>query len=305
MKKTFAVIIAALTAMSFAGCDDYSEVTVAETTDTAVTETQREEETSEPAEKGNATIEETVLFDENGVKLTALALDYENISWVELKLLIENNSGEELELNCHSVSVNGYMINESMYIEAADGEKIEDSLTLNYMYLEDCGIDEIADIEFTLDIFDTELENYTDSSVVRICTTAAETFEYTYDDSGEPVYNENDFKIVVRGIDEDASLFGPGMIVYIENKTDKYIEVYTEDEYVNGVEMDAVFACPIAPGKRAVDGVVFFESDLEENKITTIEEVSLYFYITDNDTCETIVNTEPVNVQFHQSTTRN
>ena len=67
MKKTFAVIIAALTAMSFAGCDDYSEVTVAETTDTAVTETQREEETSEPAEKGNATIEETVLFDENGV----------------------------------------------------------------------------------------------------------------------------------------------------------------------------------------------------------------------------------------------
>jgi len=137
MKKTFAVIIAALTAMSFAGCDDYSEVTVAETTDTAVTETQREEETSEPAEKGNATIEETVLFDENGVKLTALALDYENLSWVELKLLIENNSGEELELNCHSVSVNGYMINESMYIEAADGEKIEDSLTLNYMYLED------------------------------------------------------------------------------------------------------------------------------------------------------------------------
>ena len=62
--------------------------------------------------KTSATIEETVLVDEGGVKITATGLTYTNYS-VDLALTIENNSGKNLSFVTGSLgyscnSVNGY-----------------------------------------------------------------------------------------------------------------------------------------------------------------------------------------------------
>ena len=64
----------------------------------------------------DATLEETVMVDEGGVKITATGLTYTDYS-VDLDLTIENNSGKTLSFvsgslgySCNSIS--GYMVND-------------------------------------------------------------------------------------------------------------------------------------------------------------------------------------------------
>ena len=62
--------------------------------------------------------------------------------------------------------------------------------------------------------------------------------------------------------------------------------------------VDAMFSCDVSKGKRAVDTITFMDSDLEENGITSIEDVELYFHIFDSDEWETIVDTGIININF-------
>ena len=70
----------------------------------------------------DATLAETVLVNEGGVKITATGLTYTTYS-VELGLAIENNSGKDLSLISGSLgyscnSVNGYMVDEGYPLSA-------------------------------------------------------------------------------------------------------------------------------------------------------------------------------------------
>ena len=84
-----------------------------------------------------ATIEETVLVDENNVKITATELTYGNYAF-ELALVIENNSDKDLSFIANSVgyscnSVNGYMISDGyLNCDVAAGKKANDRIMIDY-----------------------------------------------------------------------------------------------------------------------------------------------------------------------------
>ena len=61
--------------------------------------------------------------------------------------------------------------------------------------------------------------------------------------------------------------------------------------------IDGIFSSSVASGKRAIDSITFMESDLEENDITSIEDVELSFHIYDGD-METIADTDTVTITF-------
>lgn len=76
---------------------------------------EQSEATLEPFNR-NAALDETVLVDEGGIKITATGLTYTDYS-VELALTIENNSGKDLSFVSGSLgyscnSINGYMIDD-------------------------------------------------------------------------------------------------------------------------------------------------------------------------------------------------
>lgn len=257
-----------------------------------------EEPEEQPAETA-ITINETILVDEAGVKITAKSLDEGSLFGPELKLLLENNSGKDLTFQCRNASVNGYMVESMMSVDVVDGKKANDSLTFMESDLDACGIDIIADMEFSFHIFDTnEWEDYLDTDAISIKTSAADTYEYTFDDSGDLAYEGNNIKIVVKGLSEDDSVFGPSIVVYIENNSGQDITVQTRDVSINGFMMDAMFSCDLAAGKRAIDTITFFESELEENEITAIEDIELSFHIFDYDSWDTIADTEVVKLTF-------
>ena len=133
--------------------------------------------------KTTAVIEETVLVDEDDIKITATELSYTNYS-ADLNLLIENNSDKNLSFISGSMgyscnAVNGYMVNDGyLNADVAAGKKANESVRFSTDMLTIYGITEIADIQIGFDIRDEEYEDYY-TGVRQIITSAAE----AYDDS--------------------------------------------------------------------------------------------------------------------------
>lgn len=305
MKRVLVLILALVLTVSLVACGGSSggEVkgpsNVTSGNNTENTQQGEQSEKTDKPEKVEVTISEAVLVDEAGVKITAKKLETDGFWGPEIKLLIENDSGKDLTFQCRNASVNGYMVETIMSVDVVNGKKANDGLTFMESDLEACGIDAIADMEFAFHIFDmAEWETYLDTNTIQIKTSIADTFECTYDDSGDLAYEGNGVKIVVKGLAEDASIFGPSIVVYIENTGDKDVTVQTRDVSINGFMVDALFSCDVVAGKRAVDTITFMDSDLEENDITAIENVELSFHVFDMAEWETIVDTEVVNITF-------
>ena len=109
-----------------------------QTSESASTDSKTNSEKAEPkatektkqkaTEKPSATIEETVLLDRDGIKITAKSLDAKGSFFgPELKMLFENNSGKNITVQARNTSVNGYMIEPMMSVDVASGKKANDS----------------------------------------------------------------------------------------------------------------------------------------------------------------------------------
>ena len=71
----------------------------------------------------DATIESVVLLDQDGLVITAKELIDDSIWGKGLKVLIENNSEENLGVQCKSLIVNNYMIEDLFSCSIAAGKK--------------------------------------------------------------------------------------------------------------------------------------------------------------------------------------
>lgn len=301
MKKIFAISAAILLLLSFTACGNMGDSEIDPPKTVNGSETGNTNSTTSTVSLNKAetpTITETVLVDEQGVKITAKSLKDDSLFGPEIKLLIENNSGKDLTFQARNSSVNGYMISTMMSVDVADGKKANDAMTFSNSELEACGIDTIADMEFSFHIFTTEdWDTYLDTSVIQLKTSAAETYEYTYDDSGDIAYEKNEVKIVVKGLQDD-SILGPGIVVYIENTGNKNITVQARTVSINGFMVDPFFSSDVLAGKRCVDSITFLSSDLEENEIAEIETVELSFHIFNSENWNTIADTDTVTITF-------
>ena len=264
---------------------------------TSEAEASKEEKTSEQA--AEESIEETVLLDESGVVITARSLDKKALFGPELKLLIENNSGKSLTFQCSNTCINGYMAGNMLSETVADGKKVNADLTFMSTVLKRCGIDTIAEIEMAFHIFDSESwDNYLDTELISLKTAAFDTYKQQFDDSGEVVYEGNEVKIVSKGISED-SILGTGLGMYIENNTSAPLTVSARNVSVNGFMLDAVFAATVLPGKHDVSDMTFLSSSLKDNDIEKIETVEMSFHIYNSESWDTLVDTDPVTLEFN------
>lgn len=244
------------------------------------------------------TVEETVLVDQDNVVITATGMD-ESVFGPELKLLIENNSDTNLTFQVRNASVNGYMADTMMSEDVAAGKKSNTEITFTTSGLKECGIDIFANMEFSFHIFTTDgWDDYLDTDAVTVETSAAATYTQTVDDSGEVFYDSDGIKIIGKGLSSDDSIFGPGLIIYIENNSDKDRTVQVRDTSVNGFMIDTVMSQDVVAGKKAITAVTFLSSSLEENAITDITSVETSFHIFDTDDWSNEIDTDPITINF-------
>lgn len=162
--------------------DETDAVETVEETDAPDT-AESSEELPEFDQSGN--IEETVMLDQDNIKVTATTLEYDNYS-ANLKLSLENNSDKTLTFSTNTLgfsgnSVNGFMIPDGYFnSEIAPGKKANETVTFSYDYLQLFGINEIADIVLGIRVADEEY-NETIYPDCQVKTSIADS--YTYDDT--------------------------------------------------------------------------------------------------------------------------
>lgn len=233
-----------------------------------------------------------VLLDKRGLIITTTEFDRNGAFGPELKLRIENNSGSDVIIQLRNSSVNGYMADTVCSIEAAAGKATEDSITFLTSSLRRCGIETVADMEFVFHIIDTNRNIFLDSEPAKASTSAADTYQYRFDDSGEELHSEGGVRIVSRGISQDEG----GSILFVENTRDNAVTVQIKGVSVNGIQMDTMFTQDIAAGKRSVYPVAIPNSLLAQNGIEEISRMGFEIHAVEQDGQAAVFDTQQLTV---------
>lgn len=253
-----------------------NETNTAMTTTSTVQNADTQTTLEAPTDPTSVTIEETLLIDESGIKITAKRLDFSKSLGPALIVLIENNSGSDITVQCRNSSVNGYMIDTIMSEKVSNGKKSNSSITFIKKALEICNISTIADMEFSFIAYGSDIhERYLENTKVILKTSAADFYEYKFDDSGNLIYDENNFRIIAKGIANKN--LQTCIVVYIENNTDTDWTVQARDTSVNGFMIKPIFSSVVSGGKRLMGFISFDDSELAENDIEEISEVETSF----------------------------
>lgn len=260
-------------------------------TDAAPTET-----TAAPAT--DVTLDEQVIFEKDGIRITVKSLVMDEFWGPGIKVLIENDSTQNITVQTRNCSVNGLMLEPMFSCDVAAGKKANDTIQFMNSDLDDAQISVIANIEFLLHIFNSDTwDDIVDSDIITLNTSATD-YVQIYNDSGFTAYDDGSIKIVIQKLNSDDSFWGSDVYVYAENNTNENITIQVRDVSINGFMVDPMFSCDIAASKKSYDTITFMESDLEENDIKDITELELKFHIFNSDTWNDIVDTDIITVTF-------
>ena len=296
MKRIISLFLAVLLLISMAACGKEQKRAGKPSQNVVENPQPTVEQAAKPKK---ATIPETILYNDKNLKITAKSLSSDGIMGPELRLGIENNTDKDLTIQTRSVSVNGYMIDTIMSMDVPSGRRHTDSLILVDTSLEQCGITTIGTIEISFHVFVIETwDTYVDTQVITLRTDLAGTVAKPDAHTGQMVYDANDVKIVVNGLDAEDSVLGPGVVLYIENNRKQDITIQARDAAIGGHAVNPIFSCNVTAGNRAVDSVTFLSSELEEYGITNIEELSLSFVIFDMDDYHDIAKSDMLTIRF-------
>lgn len=193
LKKILAMLLAFVMMLSLTACggnkptDNDAEPDDGKKHERVTKEPEETEEPEEPEEperdkfdefKQTATIEETILYDDKDIVITAKELTYE-YSGVTLNVQLENNRDEDLEFSSGSCnSVNGYTLSVgSLYCDVASGKKTNEEMYFSYNEMRLHGIYELAELglQFTV-ADDDDFELNTDSIILKTSAFDSYTF---------------------------------------------------------------------------------------------------------------------------------
>ena len=304
MKKILALLLALCFAASLLPACSESEQPLSTTeavkndAEQSNAETTTSDETTPPVEttsapKSETEIAEAVLFDSDGVKVTVTGIDNGSIWGKEVKLLVENNTERSIALSGDTFVVNGITVYGMLYIEVAAGKKANGSLTLMESELETAGIEDIVYVlSYGAHVVDTD--SYETICDVPLAITTTSTYEQIIDDSGEVVFEQNGIKVVAKTIQDD--LFGKSVCLFVANSNGSDVYVQAENISVNGFTINAWMYDLVPNGSVRYCDLGIYESELEENSIETIEEITFTIVAIDATSYSTIAQSEEIQV---------
>lgn len=246
----------------------------------------------------DVTIEETVLLEEGGVRVTAAGLG-ESWSGPEVKLLLENESDRTVLVTAKEVSVNGYMMPTAfLYEEVAAGKKANAGISLSNSGLRRSGVDIIAELECYIEVKDAETWDLLYASQLINISTSAAGYEQPVDDSGDVLYDSNGIKVVCKGLKQDVIWDGT-IVFYLENNSNSSIVVLAEDVSVNGFMQDSGLWSSLRGGTKLVDGMYLLDlSDLELESIDEIENIEFVLRIVNESNWSDIATSDVISLTF-------
>ncbi len=296
MKKIIASILTVATFASFAfmamgsGSSDDTTKDIVSSDNSAVAEGVGEVVSTASS---TPTIEEQVLVDTAGIKITAKEYTTDSIWGDGIKLLIENTSDSDYTIGCDALIVNDYMITDLFACDIAAGKSANETMYLSSTELNAAGIDSVGRIEMYFHAYDSNYSQIFSGEYAEIQTSEFSNMDTTPNDAGTELYNEGGIRIVGKTVDEN-SFWGTAILLYVENNSGRNVGINVDNMSINGFMMNPVFSTQVYDGKKAIDDITILSSDLEENGIESIEDVELKFHIYDSDSYATIADSDPI-----------
>ncbi len=257
------------------------------------------EESSNTATEDNSknesiTISEQVLFEENGIKVTAKEITNDIIMGMGMKVLIENSTTKNITVGAECLAVNNYMITDLFSCDITAEKKSNEIMYFTSTQLEQIGIKNIGQIDVIFNVYNSDsFDRIFQSDLITIKTSAFENMDIPDNAQGTELLNSNGIKIVGKFVDEH-SFWGTSVVLYLENKTGKRVTVSCENLSINGFTVSEFFVCDILDGKMAVDTITIFDEDLQTNDIESVEDIEVSFKAYESETFDVIIETEPI-----------
>ena len=271
--------------------DDSTDKTTAEETSADAT---AEDTTADTSANDTLSIEPGVLLDQDGVKITATGLVEDEYWGVGVKLLIENNTDKNIGVMCNSVIVNNFMITDVFSSSVTASNKANETLYLSTDELAAAGINTIGQIEIYFNVYDSDsYDTILDSDCITIKTSQFANMDTTSMDGGFILVDQDGIKIMGKYVDEN-SFWGTSVLLYIENNTNKNVDISCEGFSINGFMIDSYFGSTLYAGKKAMPSISILQSDLDANGITSIDKIQLSFKVCDDTTFDTLFTSDPV-----------
>ena len=234
-------------------------------------------------ESGTFSIKEQVLWEVDGVKITAKGIDEDSIFGTKVNVLVENNSNKDVGIGVDALIVNDYMISDLTSITVTAGNKSNDAITLYSSELNAAGIEHIGKIEMYLHTFDPNtFESQKKSGRIAIRTSDYNKMSRDNNIKGTTLFEKDGVKIVGQYVD-DSSFWGSAVLLYVENNSNKNIIVQCDDVSVNGYMVSALMSTDVYAGKKSFDDITLLNSDLEANGITSIDTIETSFKVLDEN----------------------
>ena len=312
MKKLLSlitIITLLCSVLVFSGCG--KETTTA---DNSKTDTDKSgsivKDTSLPVFKTDTTITETVIYDKEGVKITANSIEFMN-EQLCVNFTFENGSSKTLRFVSGSVgyscnSVNKCMI-EDGYIncEVTAGAKAVEEMNIDIIELQMFGITEVAEIEVGFEISDDDYnDTYTGPLSIKTSATGYDSSEISFVNSIQNKELQDEYKYSVEYIGEEKLFDNASVSVNTEclatnsdeerllflelnNASDSQLYFVSQKISVNGIKIyeGNWSAVTLNAGSKAIETIsiddIVDKEILEKYGIKDINSITVYGSVED------------------------
>lgn len=232
------------------------------------------------------TDQEVILVDNEFVSIVIIDTYDDRIWGYTLQIYLENKTTDkELMFSLKDVIVNGYNINALWAKSIPANVKSVSEIHLSSTDMEASGILSVDLIDLYMRVYDND--NWFDDDIIEdkftIYPTGLSPEEIISParptNVNEYIVIDNDEVTFVMIETDSDTIWGYGILVYIENKTNMELSFTWDDVLVNGIAIDPFWSNSILPGSKSVDTISFFKSDLEENEILNVNRIDFILRI--------------------------
>lgn len=231
---------------------------------------------------------EQVIYDANGIVITAKALDFSDPNGAVLCLETKNSTASDMKFTSHYFDINGLCLGGSVLSDTCPaGETKETRLTLPNSGLDLSDIEIIQSIEMALKLENVHTESSPDGDYTVTDSVLAETTEaltiktqcpadyvQAINKEGTVLIDTDDIYLVLCGFEVDDQ--GQGVLTaYCENRLGEPIRATINIKTINGIAYDDFDKINMQENSEGFDRFTIWPSTLKDMGITHIESVEL------------------------------
>ena len=237
-----------------------------------------------------ATIEETVMWDDEHIKVTALSLTSDQYYHI-LNLRIDNKTGTDLYVMASRTAVNSFVVEPTLSVDVPANGSAEGQFRV---WQKDVKAGVVADIETRFSYSSDDYSVNSKTKRVKIETSAAASFDYSYDESGTVLYDENGIKIICKGFNNEGN---PMIYLSSTGELSEGCCVEAYEVYVNGKKSYSDYYAWVFTNTRNLAEMELDDEDVDGNELGEVESLKVSFKISRENLADSrAVKTELVEI---------